>query len=94
MSTCQIHEAKARLSELIREAQVEPLVILNRNVPVAALIGIDRWRESEELRKLAARPTMNELLDDLCALQDEGDLVIPERGNRSLPAFLEEGELP
>ena len=43
MQSWQIHEAKARLSELIKRAQRRPQQLTSRSEPVAVLISAQEW---------------------------------------------------
>ena len=43
MQSWQIHEAKARLSELIKRAQRRPQQLTFRSEPVAVVISAQEW---------------------------------------------------
>ena len=43
MKTTNVKTAKNKLSEILREAQVEQVVIMNHGRPVAVVIGVDSY---------------------------------------------------
>ena len=85
MKKWKISEAKARFSVVVEEGQKEPQAILNRDRPVAVLMGYAEYEELSRLREEARRPTVSELLDELREIDGEGDPVIPPRKNRKQP---------
>ncbi len=64
-----VSEAKARLSELVRDAQDEDVVLMRHGRPAAVLIGIDRLEslieELEEARDRIALDEANKTPDDM-----------------------------
>jgi prevent-host-death family protein len=59
MSTWQLHEAKARFSELLDAALSKgPQIVTRRGVEAAVLIPISEWRRLKE----SSRPSLKALL--------------------------------
>ena len=91
MKKWKISEAKAKLSELIELGHEEPQMIMNRNNPVAVLIGIEDFHKFVEFQQKACKPSLWELLTELQEINsEEDDLVIELREDRPVPGF-EEG---
>jgi antitoxin Phd len=73
MKTWQVHDAKARFSELLNAAQAEgPQIVLRRGRETAVLMSIDEWRRM----KSQPRMTIKEWLTVDIA---RGELNIPDR---------------
>ena len=71
----QVHDAKARFSEMLETCLDKgPQVVTKRGVDAAVLVPIEQWN-----RLQAARPTLKALL-----LTDEAraDIPLPVRGQR------------
>jgi prevent-host-death family protein len=81
MSQWQLHEAKARFSELLDTALKKgPQVVTRRGVEAAVLVPIEQWNRLQS----AARPSLKELL-----LSSEGrseDLAPARRPLRRRPS--------
>jgi prevent-host-death family protein len=84
----KVAEAKARLSELLQEAQRRPQVIENRDREVAIVLGIAEYRELEALRAGAAPAAR---LSGFLRFSEEarsaggGELVTRKRRSRRSP---------
>ena len=74
MTHWQLHDAKARFSELLN-AMLEngPQVVTRRGVALAVVVPIAEWKRLNHV----ARPSLKELL---LAAAPRTDLKIPERG--------------
>ena len=85
MKKWKISEAKAKLSKLIELGHQEPQMIMNRDSPVAVLIGIEDFNKFEEFKQKASKPSIEELLGELREInRKEEDLDIPPRADRPL----------
>ena len=74
MSTWQLQDAKARLSEVIETAKKSgPQIITQRGVKSAVVLPFDEWERSVASRK----QTLLEILQSAPA----GELPIPPRGS-------------
>ena len=72
MSTWQLQEAKARLSEVIETAKRNgPQVITQRGIKSAVVLPFDEWERSSQAKK----PTLLEILQS----GPKGDLPVPPR---------------
>lgn len=64
-----VSEAKARLSELVREAADEDVILMRHGHPVAVIIGIERldalFEELEDARDRIALTEARETPDDM-----------------------------
>ena len=86
MSTWQLQDAKARLSELIDTAATEgPQTITRRGVKTAVVVPINEWERMTELRRTSApseplRPKIKLSNGEfLKFLQSAPDFEIPDR---------------
>ncbi len=70
----KIGHAKQRLSELIRAAEKEPQVVLNRDQPVAVVVGVEVFREFDEWRKRRNRRSIADRFDELRDIMTEEDV--------------------
>lgn len=79
-----IRAAKARLSEVLADAQVRPQIIKNRSKPVAVLVGYDEFMR---MRGICAKQTLGDLFGEVRSIlvAEEADLFVPERRVRSVP---------
>jgi prevent-host-death family protein len=85
--TWKIAAAKQRFAEVIRAAQTEPQLILNRNSPVAVLVGPEHFVRLQALEKVNLAPTLAELTAELrriCA-EEAYELEVPARFDRPNP---------
>jgi antitoxin Phd len=57
MATWQVHEAKARFSELLEQAHEGPQIIAKRGAERAVVLSIDEYR-----RLLEAKPNLRDYL--------------------------------
>jgi antitoxin Phd len=57
MATWQVHEAKARFSELLEQAREGPQIIAKRGAERAVVLSIDEYR-----RLLEAKPNLRDYL--------------------------------
>jgi antitoxin Phd len=84
MKTWQVHDAKARFSELLNAAQSDgPQVVLRRGRETAVLVSIEEWR------RISAKPQMT-IKEWLMSDIGRGELNIPDRKNyrlRPIPDF-------
>jgi antitoxin Phd len=84
MKTWQVHDAKARFSELLNAAQSEgPQVVLRRGQETAVLVSIEEWR------RMNAKPQMT-IKEWLMSDAGRGELNIPDRKKyrmRPIPDF-------
>ena len=93
MKEWKVSEAKAHFSEVVANGKEAPQSILHRNKPVAALISIDDFEQFKTWKSQSSVPSMSELLEELQAINaEEGDLEIPERGDREVPDIEAESE--
>ena len=91
MKKWKISEAKAKLSKLIELGHQEPQMILNRDNPVAVLIGIEDFNKFEKFQQENCKPSVNELLKELREINcKEDDLELPPRTDRPFPNFEDE----
>jgi antitoxin Phd len=76
MRKWQVHDAKARFSELLDASLSEgPQIVTKRGVETAVLVPVEEWRRLQQ----TARPTLKQLLlADLPRLDDP----LPPRGGR------------
>ena len=75
MSRWQVHDAKARFSEMLETCLEQgPQVVTKRGVEAAVLVPIDHWR-----RLQAARRTLKQLL---LAPEPSAEILVPPRGQR------------
>lgn len=91
-------EAKAKLSEVLEEAQKEPQKIRNRGKPVAVIVSIQEYealREAAEAQRQRINGGVSRLIAELDGLKARAggalDLKIPSRASpaKKLP-FAEE----
>jgi prevent-host-death family protein len=83
MRTWKIHEAKAKLSELLKEGAKEPQLIMNREKQVGVFINYEQFQEFQKWMEQTQRPTISDLIDDLEALGPlKKDLPDLKRKNR------------
>lgn len=81
MSSWQLQDAKARLSELIDKAESEGAqVITRRGVETVAVVPIDEWKRLTE----TAKPTLKDVLLSRQFIFDDLEKVIPPRGKLRL----------
>jgi antitoxin Phd len=74
MQTWQLQTAKAKLSEVIDEAERKgPQMITRRGVETAVIVPIEEWRRLQ--------PASNERLLEALRSAPDGDLPIPPRGS-------------
>lgn len=85
MNEWKISEAKARFSEMVSRVGEEPQLILHRNRPVAAVVGLDDLEALRTYRRQSERPSMSALLEAVRGIADEGDLELPPRRDRAEP---------
>ena len=78
----KVAEAKRHFSEMIRAAEDEPQLILNRDRVVAALIDPTSLKQFEEWRSTKERPTLGELFAELRKICAEEDYTL-ETGERT-----------
>ena len=80
----QVHDAKARFSELLETSLAEgPQIVTRRGVETAVLVPIEQWRRLESM----ARPDLKELL---LAPEPRTDALTPPRRElrqRAAPKF-------
>ena len=77
----QVHDAKARFSELLDATLKEgPQIVTRRGVETAVLVPIDEWKRL----KAEARPSLKDILLDPAGPRFE-DIVPPRGGFRSRP---------
>lgn len=88
MKDWSIAEAKAQFSRLVADAVSEPQVLYNRGKPVAAVINYDVYQQIKTNLEANQKRPLKDLLAELRTIDDEADLEIPERINRSLPPTL------
>jgi prevent-host-death family protein len=81
-----IAEARENFANLLQHANKEPQSIFNRNRFVAAVIDAETFEAFETWQK-ERRASLANALDELTAIcqQDDYELVIPKRQNRSTP---------
>lgn len=86
MSTWQLQEAKARLSEVIQSAQTEgPQIITRRGEKTAVVLNMEDWQRMEEWRRInppaSIQPPQKRLTNAelLAFLQSAPDFEIPDR---------------
>jgi prevent-host-death family protein len=81
----RVAEAKERFSEMLRAANEEPQLILNRNRVVAAVVDADTFREFDAWRQKESRRTMGDDFEELRRICAEEDYVleVPPRRNRA-----------
>ena len=83
-----VSDAKARLSDVLREATHRPQVIENRGQEIAVVLGIDEYRRLRAIQeKTAPRQRLAEFLRDTERLRNEGgaELELPRREPRPSP---------
>lgn len=74
MRKWQVHDAKARFSELLDASLSEgPQIVTKRGVDTAVLVPLDEWRRLQE----SARPSLKQLL---LAETPRLDVPLPARG--------------
>lgn len=81
MSSWQLQDAKARLSELIDKAESEGTqVITRRGVETVAVVPIGEWKRLTE----SAKPTLKDVLLSRQFIFDDLEKVLPPRGKLRL----------
>lgn len=81
MSSWQLQDAKARLSELIDKVESEGTqVITRRGVETVAVVPIDEWKRLTE----SAKPTLKDVLLSREFVFEDLEKVIPPRGKLRL----------
>lgn len=91
MRKWKISEAKAKLSKLIELGHQEPQMIVNRDNPVAVLIGIEDYNKFEEFQQETSKPSVKELLTEIREINfKEDDLELTSRIDRLVPEFEDE----
>jgi prevent-host-death family protein len=80
----KVAEAKERFSAVIRAAEEEPQLILNRDRVVAAVIDVETYQAFEEWRRREQERTLGEAFAELRRICAEENYVIevPPRTNR------------
>lgn len=80
----KVAEAKQKLSEVIRRAQLEPQLIYKRDQLVAAVVDAEALRQLEGFQRSSDKPTLAESIARVRALCSEAnyDLEIPTRQDR------------
>ena len=74
MRKWQVHDAKARFSELLDASLREgPQIVTKRGVESAVLVSVEEWRRLQEVR----RPSLKQLLQ---ADSPRLDIPVPRRG--------------
>jgi hypothetical protein len=83
----QLNDAQDRLIELLQLCIQEPQIVCDEDNPVAAVIGINLFKDLMKLQNCQHRPTIAELLDELSEIQaDEPiDIEVPARQERCNP---------
>jgi prevent-host-death family protein len=77
MQSWPIHEAKARLSDLVKQAQRQPQQLTSHGQPVAVVVSAEAWqRRQQEGESLVAFIRRSPLADaDDLALERDPDLA-------------------
>ena len=90
MNKWKISGAKAKLSKVIELGHKEPQMIVNRDNPVAVLMGIEDFNKFEEFQQKTSKPSVQELLSELQEInRNEDDLDLPLRTDRLVSEFEE-----
>lgn len=86
MKKWKISEAKARLSEVVAASRREPQILVSRNKPVGALVGMEDFQRFQESVRETDAPSVSSLLDEIREIsREEEDLEVPKRANRPVP---------
>ena len=80
-----VAEAKRRFSELLRRAEDEPQLILNRNRVVAAVVGASVYGSFAAWRADEQRPTLGQSFEELRSICAEEDYVFDPGARRDRP---------
>ena len=77
MQSWPIHEAKARLSDLVKQAQRQPQQLTSHGQPVAVVVSAEAWqRQQQEGESLVAFIRRSPLADaDDLVLERDPDLT-------------------
>ena len=92
----KIAQAKQRLSEVIRRAEREPQILLNRDKPVAAVVTAQELDRYLAWRDQAAKPTLAESIAEAQRICEEEAYTFeaPPRSDRPNPLLATKRRAP
>lgn len=82
MKQWKIHEAKAKLSELVKEGQNEPQIILNREKKLGVFINYDYFLELLEAKKKSEEKSLVEIIEEIRSIPAKESFPEIKRTNR------------
>lgn len=79
-------EAKAHFSEVVAASRREPQILLSRNKPVGALVGMKDFQRFQDSVRETDAPSVSSLLDEIQEIsKEEEELEQPRRTSRPVP---------